>query len=54
MTLNGIDISNWQAGINLSAVPADFVIIKATEGTTYVCHPKLIPSTKVLSQQAGC
>ena len=36
MTLNGIDISNWQAGINLSAVPADFVIIKATEGTTYV------------------
>ena len=36
MTLNGIDISNWQAGINLSAVPADFVIVKATEGTTYV------------------
>lgn len=36
MTLNGIDISNWQAGINLSAVPADFVIIKATQGTTYV------------------
>ena len=36
MTLNGIDISNWQASINLSAVPADFVIIKATEGTTYV------------------
>lgn len=36
MTLNGIDISNWQAGINLSAVPTDFVIIKATEGTTYV------------------
>ena len=36
MTLNGIDISNWQAGINLSTVPADFVIIKATEGTTSV------------------
>ena len=36
MALNGIDISNWQAGINLSSVPADFVIIKATEGTTYV------------------
>ncbi|MEE6705869.1 GH25 family lysozyme [Weissella confusa] len=36
MTLNGIDISNWQAGINLSAVPADFVIVKATQGTTYV------------------
>lgn len=36
MALNGIDISNWQAGINLSAVPADFVIVKVTEGTTYV------------------
>lgn len=36
MALNGIDISNWQKGINLAAVPADFVICKATEGTTYV------------------
>ena len=36
MALNGIDISNWQAGINLSAVPLDFVIAKATEGTNYV------------------
>ena len=35
-TLNGIDISSWQAGIDLSAVPADFVIVKATEATTYV------------------
>ena len=35
-TLNGIDISSWQTGINLSAVPADFVLIKATEATTYV------------------
>lgn len=36
MTLHGIDISNWQAGINLAAVPADFVIAKATQGTGYV------------------
>ena len=36
MALNGIDISSWQAGIDLSKVPADFVIIKATEGTNYV------------------
>ena len=34
--LNGIDISAWQRGINLDAVPADFVIIKATEGLDYV------------------
>lgn len=36
MSMNGIDVSNWQNGINLSAVPADFVIMKATEGTGYV------------------
>lgn len=34
--MNGIDISSWQEGIDLTAVPADFVIIKATEGTGYV------------------
>ena len=31
MALNGIDISNWQSGINLAVVPCDFVVIKATE-----------------------
>ena len=36
MALNGIDVSNWQKGINLSVVPYDFVIAKATEGTSYV------------------
>ena len=34
--MKGIDISSWQTGIDLTAVPADFVIIKATEGTGYV------------------
>lgn len=36
MSLNGIDISNWQQGIDLSKVPCDFVIAKATQGTGYV------------------
>lgn len=36
MSMNGIDISNWQKGINLPTVPCDFVIMKATEGTKYV------------------
>lgn len=36
MAMNGIDVSNWQKGINLAAVPADFVIMKATQGTWYV------------------
>lgn len=36
MTLNGIDISGWQPTLDLSKVPADFVIIKATGGTSFV------------------
>lgn len=36
MTLNGIDIASYQTGINLTVVPCDFVIIKATQGTGYV------------------
>ena len=35
MTMNGIDISKWQKGIDLSKVKCDFVIAKATEGATY-------------------
>lgn len=36
MTMNGIDIASYQAGIDLSKVPCDFVIVKATEGVGYV------------------
>lgn len=36
MSMNGIDISNWQKGIDLTKVPCDFVIIKATQGVSYV------------------
>lgn len=36
MSMNGIDISNWQNGINLDDVPYDFIIAKATQGKTYV------------------
>ena len=35
-TLNGIDIASWQAGIDIYAVDADFVIVKASEGTSYI------------------
>ena len=38
MALNGIDISGWQEGIDLSQVPADFVIMKATEGTWLISN----------------
>ena len=36
MAMNGIDIASHQTGIDLTEVPCDFVIIKATEGATYV------------------
>ena len=36
MALNGIDIASHQERIDLTAVPCDFVIIKATQGTKYV------------------
>lgn len=34
--MRGIDISNWQAGMDLTAVDIDFCICKATEGLGYV------------------
>lgn len=36
MSMNGIDVSGWQTGIDLSKVPCDFVIIKATQGTNFI------------------
>jgi lysozyme len=34
--MNGFDIASYQGGLNIGSVPCDFVIIKATQGTTYV------------------
>lgn len=36
MAMQGIDISGWQRDIDLSKVPCDFVIVKATQGTSFV------------------
>ena len=36
MSLNGIDIASYQAGLDVASTPADFVIVKATQGTYYV------------------
>ncbi len=35
MAMHGYDISNYQKTISIANVPCDFVIIKATQGTTY-------------------
>ena len=34
--MNGVDVSSWQSGIDVSNMDMDFVITKATEGTSYV------------------
>lgn len=34
--MNGVDVSSWQTGIDVSCMDMDFVITKATEGTSYV------------------
>lgn len=36
MTMDGIDIASYQKGIDLSVVPCDFAIAKATQGVNYV------------------
>lgn len=36
MSLKGIDIASYQANLNAETIPADFVIVKATEGVGYV------------------
>lgn len=48
MSLNGIDISHWQDGINLNRVDFDFVVMKATEGTGFVddCCDKFYQTAK--------
>lgn len=34
--MNGVDVSSWQTGIDVSDMHMDFVITKATEGTGYI------------------
>lgn len=36
MPMRGIDISNWQTGIDLSKINIDFMLCKATEGVGFV------------------
>ena len=49
MSLNGVDIANYQAGINIAAMTTtDFVIVKATQGTR---HHHLLSSILMLNQQ---
>lgn len=49
MALRGIDIASYQTGIDLTRVPCDFVIVKATQGTRYV-NPDF---TRAIQQAIG-
>lgn len=54
-TMNGIDISKWQKGLDLSKIKCDFVIVKATEGIGYVdpeCD-KFYQQAKKLGKKLG-
>lgn len=53
--MKGIDISHWQDGINLSVVPCDFVILKATQGTKFVdpCFQKFYTQAKAAGKKLG-
>ena len=55
MSMNGIDISHWQNGIDLNAVPCEFVIMKATQGTSFVdsCCDKFYQVAKKAGKKLG-
>lgn len=55
MSMNGIDVSHWQKGIDLSTFECDFVIMKATQGTSYVdpCCDKFYQAAKSSGKKLG-
>lgn len=54
MSLNGVDIANYQAGINIAAMTTtDFVIVKATQGTWYT-SPSLLSSILMQKLLVSC
>ena len=36
MTMNGLDLSSYQTALNAGKIDADFIIVKATEGLSYI------------------
>lgn len=51
--MNGIDISSHQRNIDISKVPCDFVIIKATQGIGYI-NPDFSRSITQALEQGKC
>lgn len=53
--LLGVDISNWQAGIDLAAVGPDFTIVMATQGDWFVnrCFDEQVDAALALGRPTG-
>ena len=53
--MRGIDISQWQKGLNLANIDCDFVIVKASEGKTFKdpCFHDFITKAKSLGKCIG-
>ncbi len=53
--MNGIDVSKWQKGLDLFKIKTDFVIVKATEGKSYVdpCFSDFMKQIKALNKPFG-
>ena len=53
--MRGIDISHWQNGLDLNAIDFGFVIMKATEGTTFVdnCCDGFYQKAKAMNKCLG-
>lgn len=53
--MNGIDISHWQKGLDLSKIKCDFVIVKATEGVQYLdpCFHDFMRQAEALGKCMG-
>ena len=55
MSMNGIDVSGWQKGIDLSKIDCDFVIVKATQGTGFTSadYERQAKQAKSLGKKLG-
>lgn len=54
--LNGVDVASYQKGINFMVVPCDFVIVKMTQGTSYInpAGSEQYESARAAGKLMGC
>ena len=54
--LNGVDVASYQEGIDFMVVPCDFVIVKMTQGTSYInpANVDQYESARAANKLMGC